>query len=67
MQIIQTRRRFLTGLTTAGAASLIGGPTPSRAEPPPETTRVRLTKIAAFAGRRSMLPKNCYTPRALPR
>ena len=42
MHTIQSRRRFLTSLSAAGAASFIGAPTPSLAEPPPETTAVRL-------------------------
>jgi NitT/TauT family transport system substrate-binding protein len=40
-----TRRRFLGGLTLAGAVGLLGRPTrPVAAEPPPETTRLRLKK-----------------------
>ena len=42
MQMIQSRRRFLRGLTATGAAGLIGAPSAARAEPPPETTTVRL-------------------------
>src|SRR5262245_29125767 len=39
-----TRREFVSGLTLAGTASLIGvGREIAGAEPPPETTRVRLT------------------------
>jgi NitT/TauT family transport system substrate-binding protein len=38
-----TRRRFLGGLTLAGTAGLLGlHPPPIAAEPPPETTRIRL-------------------------
>ncbi len=38
-----TRRRFLGGLTVAGAAGLLGlRPRPVAAEPPPETTTLRL-------------------------
>jgi NitT/TauT family transport system substrate-binding protein len=38
-----TRRRFLGGLTLAGTAGLLGlHPRPSAAEPPPETTRLRV-------------------------
>jgi NitT/TauT family transport system substrate-binding protein len=48
MQTVQNRRRVLTGLTAAGAASLIGWSAPSSAEPPPETTRLRLAKIAGI-------------------
>jgi NitT/TauT family transport system substrate-binding protein len=40
-----TRRRFLGGLTWAGTAGLLGlHPTRAAAEPPPETTRLRLHK-----------------------
>ena len=44
MQIIQNRRRFLAGAAAAGAAGLLGTATPARAEPPPETTSVRLPR-----------------------
>ena len=38
-----TRRRFLGGLTLAGTAGLLGlPPRPVAAEPPPETTTIRL-------------------------
>jgi NitT/TauT family transport system substrate-binding protein len=41
-----TRRRFLGGLTVAGAAGLLGlHARPVAAEPPPETTRLRLVKF----------------------
>jgi NitT/TauT family transport system substrate-binding protein len=46
MQAIQNRRRFLTSLSAASAAGFIFAPSSLRAEPPPETTRVRLAKIA---------------------
>jgi NitT/TauT family transport system substrate-binding protein len=42
MQIIQNRRRFLAGAVAAGAAGLVCAPTPAQAEPPPETTAVRI-------------------------
>jgi NitT/TauT family transport system substrate-binding protein len=45
MRMMQSRRRFLAGATLAGAAGLIGGPKSLHAEPPPETTTVRLTKL----------------------
>ena len=44
MHIIQNRRTFLAGLAAAGAAGLIGAPSSARAEPPPETTTVRLPR-----------------------
>ena len=38
-----SRREFLGGLTLAGAAGLLGlRPDPAAAEPPPETTTLRL-------------------------
>src|SRR5262245_37202466 len=42
MPIIQSRRRFLASASLASAAGLIGAPKSLRAEPPPETTSVRL-------------------------
>ena len=45
MPIIHNRRRFLAGLT----AGLIGTPASARAEPPPETTTVRIRKITNAA------------------
>ena len=44
MQIMQSRRRFLTGVSMAGAAGLVGTPGSLHAEPPPETTAVRIWK-----------------------
>jgi len=43
MQIVQTRRRFLAGAAVAGAA-IVGLPKPLHAEPPLETTTVRLPR-----------------------
>jgi NitT/TauT family transport system substrate-binding protein len=41
-----TRRRFLGELTVAGTAGLLGRPARSvAAEPPPETTRLRLVRV----------------------
>jgi NitT/TauT family transport system substrate-binding protein len=48
MQIIQSRRRFLAGVSLAGAAGLVGAPRSLHAEPPPETTTVRLAKIPSI-------------------
>ncbi len=42
MPSLQSRRRFLAGLTATGAAGLIGAPQSSYAEPPPETATIRL-------------------------
>src|SRR5260221_5927344 len=44
MQISQSRRRFMASLSLAGAACLVGAPRSLHAEPPPETTTVRLPK-----------------------
>src|SRR5215510_12070960 len=44
-----SRRRFLSGVTLAGAVGLLGWhPRRAAAEPPPETTKVRLVKIPAI-------------------
>ena len=48
MQIIPSRRRFITGLSAA-AVGLIGAPKSLYAEPPPETTRVRIAKYTGPA------------------
>ena len=52
MKILQTRRRFLTGVSLAGASGLaagfLGAPRMACAEPPPETTTVRLAKVASI-------------------
>ena len=45
MQNLNSRRRFLGGFSASVAASLVGAATPAGAEPPPETTRVRLAKL----------------------
>jgi NitT/TauT family transport system substrate-binding protein len=43
-----SRRRFLGGVTLAGTAGLLGvHPRPVAAEPPPETTRIRLIQFAS--------------------
>src|SRR6266851_1447820 len=48
-----SRRRFLGGVTLAGTVGLLGWhPRPVAAKPPPETTRLRLTK----------LPSTCRAP-----
>jgi NitT/TauT family transport system substrate-binding protein len=44
MPLMQTRRRFLTALSLTGGAALLGVPRSFAAEPPPETTTVRLAK-----------------------
>jgi NitT/TauT family transport system substrate-binding protein len=45
MQSIRNRRRFLAGVSAAGAASIFGVRQSLPSEPPPETTSVRLAKI----------------------
>ena len=44
MPIMQSRRRFLASASLAGAACLAGAPKSAYAEPPPETTTVRLPR-----------------------
>jgi NitT/TauT family transport system substrate-binding protein len=48
MPIMQTRREFLTGLSLAGAAGLLGAPAMAAAEGPPETTSVRFMQTPAL-------------------
>jgi NitT/TauT family transport system substrate-binding protein len=44
-----SRRRFLRGLTLAGTAGLLGWhPRPVAAEPPPETTQLRLRRTPSL-------------------
>jgi NitT/TauT family transport system substrate-binding protein len=45
MRITQSRRQFLTALSLAGAARLVGAPAALAAEGPLETTKVRFVKI----------------------
>ncbi|MER8874515.1 ABC transporter substrate-binding protein [Mesorhizobium sp. M0814] len=45
---IQNRRHFLAGAAAAGLAGLLGRATSARAEPPPETTSIRLAKISGI-------------------
>ena len=40
-----SRRRFLANTSALGAASFLGLPRTAAAEPPPETTRLRLVKV----------------------
>jgi len=40
-----SRRKFLANTSALGAASFLGLPRPAAAEPPPETTRLRLVQI----------------------
>ena len=48
MPMLQTRRRFLATLSLAGAAGLGRAPRAFAAEPPPETTTIRLSKFLAI-------------------
>ena len=43
-----TRRDFLSRTTALGAASMLGWPEIARAEPPPETRKIRLVRIPAI-------------------
>lgn len=54
MRILESRRRFLAGAAAmAGAAGIIGLPKPLHAEPPPETSTVRLGRV---------VPNICMAP-----
>jgi NitT/TauT family transport system substrate-binding protein len=44
MLMMQTRRRFLTNLSLAGAAAFVGAPRALAAEGLPETTTIRLAR-----------------------
>jgi len=48
MQMTQNRRRFLTTLSAAGCASVLGGARSSAQDGPLETTTVRLAKISGI-------------------
>src|SRR5712691_4974378 len=48
MKMIQSRRRFLATVSSAGAAGLIGAPTSFAQEAPPETTTVRIAKVSSI-------------------
>jgi NitT/TauT family transport system substrate-binding protein len=48
MQSTQSRRRFLATLSSVGVAGLMGAPNSFAQEAPPETTTVRLGKIASI-------------------
>jgi ABC-type nitrate/sulfonate/bicarbonate transport system substrate-binding protein len=48
MSMTQTRRRFLTGVSLAGAAGFVGAPRVLAAEAALETTTVRLMRIPAI-------------------
>ena len=45
MTMTQTRRKFLTTLSLAGAAGVVRAPPSQAAEGPPEITSVRITKL----------------------
>jgi len=48
MSMVQTRRRFLTTLSAAGAAGLVRAPPSLAADGAPETTTLRIAKSAAI-------------------
>ena len=43
-----SRRDFLAGISTVGAAALLGFPRTAAAEPPPEMKKIRLVKVPAI-------------------
>jgi NitT/TauT family transport system substrate-binding protein len=49
MQIVQSRRHFLASAAAAGVAGIVGRATEAWAEPPPETTSVRLPRYIGGA------------------
>jgi NitT/TauT family transport system substrate-binding protein len=62
-----SRREFLAKATLAGAAGILGlEPSASAAEPPPETTRIRLTQLGGFCSApqyiaKALLPGEGFT------
>jgi NitT/TauT family transport system substrate-binding protein len=48
MQFMQDRRGFVAGAAAAGALALVGAPPSALAEPPAETTRIRLVRIPSI-------------------
>jgi NitT/TauT family transport system substrate-binding protein len=57
-----TRRKFVSGVTLAGAAGLLGvGAETAEAEPPPETTTLRLDQRASLC---AAPPVRCARPAA---
>jgi NitT/TauT family transport system substrate-binding protein len=56
MQVIQSRRDFLTGAASAAAAGVLGAPTALADEGPPEVTTIRLSYLPAYA---------CVTPHSI--
>jgi NitT/TauT family transport system substrate-binding protein len=48
MQSTQSRRRFLSTISSAGAASLVRARCSFAQEAPPETTAIRLSKISSI-------------------
>jgi NitT/TauT family transport system substrate-binding protein len=48
MQVWQSRRDFLAGLSGAGAAGILGTGAARADEPPPETTTIRLSKVSGI-------------------
>src|SRR5215472_16993956 len=56
MPVRQTRRRFLTTLSLAGAAGLLGPPRARTEEPGLETTAIKLPKASAICTMPQMIP-----------
>jgi NitT/TauT family transport system substrate-binding protein len=48
MQVVQSRRNFLASASLAAAAGILGTGAARADEPPPETTTIRLSKVAAI-------------------
>jgi NitT/TauT family transport system substrate-binding protein len=48
MHLIQSRRDFLASASLAATAGVLGAPASLAAEPPPETTRIRVKRSAAI-------------------
>ena len=73
MPSVQRRRRFLsnlafagaTGLCGAGAAGFLGTGRTLGAEPPPETTEIRLKRMPSIAKPPNILQRSCCVRRAL--
>ncbi len=67
MQIIQSRRDFLAGLSAAGAAGILGAREALADEGPPETTTIRLAFDDGDLLRPAwMWPRSSCAPKASP-
>ena len=66
MSQMQTRRRFLTTLSLAGAAGFVRASPMLAAAGPLETTTVRIAKTLASALPRNTSPRSCCARKVLP-